>query len=194
MITKFLYQMNAKNKRILTGLVENDLDEVYDAEKQIPMVLESSLKLNDGERKISNFGRLYYGVFTEGKAYRYLNINDYMLKVKVNASDKVAFASPLSKEMIESILNNTNYLNCDFDVNYVDSGLKLRDNLEEDDSFVVFFKKVDDDVYVELTNGKSPKFVSVVDGNYDLVDDFKDAMRVYKKEVRNLTLLVAVIY
>jgi len=186
MITKFLYQMNVKNKRILTGLVENDLDEEFREDRQIPMVLESSLKLEEGERKISNFGKLYYGVFNEGMEYRYLNINDYMLKVKLNASDKVAFATPLSKEMIESILNNTNYLNCDLNVYYVESGYKLRDNLEMDDSYIVFFKKVEDDVYVQFTNGKEPQYVSVVDGNYDLVDDFKDAMRVYQKEVRNL--------
>lgn len=188
MITKFLYQMNAKNKRILTGLVENDVEEVYDPLREIPMVLESSYTPLENENKVSNFGRLYYAVFNEGKEYRYLNINDYMLKVKVNASDKVAFASPLSKEMIESILDNTNYLNCDFDVNYVDSGLKLKDNLEQDDSYVVFFKKVQDDCYVQLTTSKKPQYVSVVEGNYDLVDDFKEAMRVYKKEVRNLLI------
>ena len=188
MITKFLYQMNVKNKRILTGLIENDMEVAFDESHEIPMVLEDSYILKDGERKISNFGKHYYAVFRENDNYKYLNINDYMLKVKLNASDNVAFASAISKEMIESILYNTEYLNCDYDLKYVDSGLKLNSDLEFEDSYIVFFKKVVDDVYVEFCNEPMPKFLSVVDNKYALVSDFSRALRVYKKEVRNLLI------
>ncbi len=188
MIVKFLYQMNVKNKRILTGLVEDDNQVLYDPMREIPMVLDSNLVLKDNERKISNIGELYYCVFKENDDYRYLNINDFMLKVKVNASDVIAFASFLTKEMIESILYNTSYLGCDYDLKYVYSGYKLLDTLEYDDSYRVFFKNVEDDVYVEFLDKETPRFLSVVDGKYDFVDDFAKAMRVYKKEVRNLTL------
>ena len=140
MITKFLYQMNVVNKRILTGLVENDVEAPYDPLREIPMVKEGEYKLLEGERVVSNFGEQFYGVFKEGKEYRYININDYMLKVKVDATDKVAFASSLSKDMIDSILDNTNYLGCDFDFNYVKSGFKLGEDKEFDDSFKRTFK------------------------------------------------------
>ncbi len=188
MIVKFLYQMNVKNKRILTGLVEDDTQIEYDPLREIPMVLEDNLVLKDNERKVSNFGDLYYCVFKEDEEYRYLNINDYMLKVKVNASDILAFASFVTKDMIESILYNTNYLGSDYDLKYISSGYKLLDNLEYDDSYRVFFKNVDDDVYVEFLDESMPKFLTVKDYKYTLVDDFSKAMRVYKKEVRNLLL------
>ncbi len=186
MITKFLYQMNVKNKRILTGLVENDVDEPFDFEKEIPMFLEGNVKILENERKISNIGKLYYGVFKDGRDYKYVNLNDYKLKVKMNATERVAFASMLTKDMLDSILNNTAYLNCEYTINYIDSGFKLRDNFEYDDSFKDMFRKVKDDVYVELIKDNLVKFISVVDNRYDLVSDFKDAMRVYKKDIRNL--------
>lgn len=188
MIVKFLYQMNVKNKRILTGLIEDDNQVIYDSMREIPMVLEDNVVLKDNERKISNFGELYYCVFKEDNNYKYLNINDYMLKVKVNASDVVAFASFLTKEMIESILYNTSYLDCEYDLKYIYSGYKLLDTLEYDDSYRVFFKNVEDDVYVEFLDEETPKFLTFVDGKYDFVSDFSKAMRVYKKEVRNLLL------
>jgi hypothetical protein len=136
MITKFLYQMNRVNKRIITGLVENDEVVEFDENREIPMVQENSIKLLEGERKVSNYGIQYYGVFKENNEYRYVNINDFKLKVKLNATDKVAFASSLSKDMIDSILDNTNYLNCDFDFSYVESGFKLNElDNEYDDSY-----------------------------------------------------------
>ena len=186
MITKFLYQMNVVNKRILTGLVENDVEAPYDPLREIPMVKEGEYKLLEGERVVSNFGEQFYGVFKEGKEYRYININDYMLKVKVDATDKVAFASSLSKDMIDSILDNTNYLGCDFDFNYVKSGFKLGEDKEFDDSFKRTFKPVDDDMYVEVIDGNTPKFLTFDDGDYKFVTDFSKALRVFKKEVRTL--------
>jgi hypothetical protein len=165
-------------------------DEVveFDENREIPMVQENSIKLLEGERKVSNYGIQYYGVFKENNEYRYVNINDFKLKVKLNATDKVAFASSLSKDMIDSILDNTNYLNCDFDFSYVESGFKLNElDNEYDDSYKNIFRHVDDDVYVEFIEDE-PKFLTVADGKYSLVFDFKDAMRVYKKELRTLLI------
>ncbi len=188
MITKFLYQMNVVNKRILTGLVENDVDLAYDPLREIPMVKEGEYKLADGERVVSNFGEQFYGVFKENNNYRYININDYMLKVKVDATEKVAFATPLSKDMIDSILDNTGYLGCDYDFSYVKSGFKLEENKEYDDSFRRTFKQVDDDMYVEVIDNGTPKFLTFEDGSYKFVNDFSKALRVFKKEVRTLLI------
>ncbi len=188
MITKFLYQMNRVNKRIITGLIENDGEVEYDENREIPMVQESSVKLAEGERKVSNYGVQYYGVFKENNEYRYVNINDFQLKVKVNATDRVAFASSLSRDMIDSILDNTNYLNCDFDFNYIESGFKLNElDNEYDDSYKNIFRHVTDDVYVEFME-EEPKFLTVNEGKYALTFDFKAAMRVYKKELRTLLI------
>lgn len=189
MIVKFLFQKNVKNKRILTGLVEDDAQIEYDPLREIPMVEEDSVVLKEGQRKISNFGEQFYAVF-EGEGHKgYLNLNDYLLKVKVNVSEVICFASSLTKEMIESILFNTNYLDTEDDYKYVPSGLTLLDNLEYDDIYRTFFRHVEDDVYVEFLKKTTPEFLSFVDGKYVLVDDFSKALRVYKKDVRNLLLI-----
>ncbi len=190
MITKFLYQMNVVNKRIITGCVENDTDVTYDAFREIPMELENTYKLADGERKVSNFGKLYYAVFRDSDYYKYLNLNDYMLKVKIEASDKVQFATPLSKECLNSILFNTNYLDQDTSLEFIESGFTLEDNLEYDDEYRKVFKKIDDDQYVELVDYDEVCFVAKKESEkgvfYDIVDDFKDATLIYKKELRPL--------
>ena len=188
MITKFLYQMNVVNKRIITGCVENDIEEEYDAFKEIPMILENTYTLEAGERKVSNFGKLYYGVFRHGDTYRYVNLNDYMLKVKVDASPKAQFATPLSKDCLNSILFNTNYLDQDINLEFIESGYSLEANLEYDDKYRSLFKKVDDDQYVEFIDEDEVSYLTkketATDSIYDIVFDFKDASLIYKKELR----------
>lgn len=190
MITKFLYQMNVVNKRIITGCVENDTQEEYDAFKEIPMVLENTYTLEAGERKVSNFGKLYYGVFRHGDTYRYVNLNDYMLKVKVDASPKAQFATPLSKDCLNSILFNTNYLDQDINLEFIESGYSLESNLEYDDKYRSLFKKVDDDQYVEFVDDDEVSYLAKketeTDSIYDVVFDFKDASLIYKKELRQV--------
>ncbi len=190
MITKFLYQMNVVNKRIITGCVENDAQVSYDAFREIPMVLESSLVLEEGERKVSNFGTLYYGVFRHGDTYRYVNLNDYMLKVKVDASPKAQYATPLSKDCLNSILFNTNYLDQEINLEFIESGYTLQDNLEYDDKYRSVFKKVDDDQYVEFVDEDEVSYLAKKETNtdtiYDIVFDFKEASLIYKKELRQV--------
>lgn len=190
MITKFLYQMNVVNKRIITGCVENDTQVEYDAFKEIPMVLENTYTLEAGERKVSNFGKLYYGVFRHGDTYRYVNLNDYMLKVKVDASPKTQFATPLSKDCLNSILFNTNYLDQDINLEFIESGYSLESNLEYDDKYRSLFKKVDDDQYVEFVDDEEVSYLAKketeTDSIYDVVFDFKEASLIYKKELRQV--------
>lgn len=188
MIVKFLYQMNVVNKRIITGLVEDDKDITYDAFREIPMELESKVVLNEGERKVSNFGDLYYGVFREGDTYKYVNLNDYMLKVKVDASSIVQYATPLTKDMLNSILYNTNYLDCDLKLEYISAGYTLGLDKEYDDKYRSVFKKVEDDSYVEFEDSEGLSFLAKNNNIVDVVFDFKDATKIYKKELRPLLL------
>ena len=135
MIKCFLYQMDEKNKRIITGLIENDEYLEYDPTYEYKMILEDNYTILENERKISNFGRLFYAVSINDEHHKYLNFNDYMLKVKLDMTENVAFASALSKEMLMSILENTNYFNQDLDLDYVDSGLTLMDDKGYKDYF-----------------------------------------------------------
>lgn len=187
MIVKILYQFNENNKRIITGLIENDDFLAYDPLYEYEMVLEHNYPLKEGERKISNFGKHYHAVFKSGNSFNYLNFNDFMLKVKLNLTDNLAFSSSLSKEMLSSILENTNYFDEDLDLEYVDSGLSLNKDLEFKDIYDGWFRKVTDDVYCQL-NEELPLFVGKKNNNYYLTEDFKDAYKVSKRECRNLMI------
>lgn len=123
------------------------------------MILEDTYIMQENERKISNFGRLYYAVTVSDEHYKYLNFNDYMLKVKLDMTENAAFASTLSKEMLMSILENTNYFNENLDLEYVDSGLTLMEDKGYKDYFDGWFRHVDDDVYVMLLNMRYPLYV-----------------------------------
>ena len=190
MIKCFLYQMDEKNKRVITGLIENDEYLEYDPTYEYKMILEDTYTLQENERKISNFGRLFYAVSISDDHYKYLNFNDYMLKVKIDMTENVAFASTLSKDMLMSILENSDYFNQDLDLEleYVDSGLTLMEDKGYKDYFDGWFRHVDDDVYVMLLNMRYPLYVGRENGSYLLVDDFKKAFRVSKKECRNLLI------
>ena len=127
--------MDEKNKRVITGLIENDEYLEYDPTYEYKMILEDTYIMQENERKISNFGRLYYAVTVSDEHYKYLNFNDYMLKVKLDMTENAAFASTLSKEMLMSILENTNYFNENLDLEYVDSGLTLMEDKGYKDYF-----------------------------------------------------------
>lgn len=187
MIKCFLYQMNEKNKRVITGLIENDDYQEFDPLYEYPMILEDSYILEENDNKISNFGKQYYAI-TELDSINYLNLNDFMLKVKLNLTNNVAFASTLSKDMLMSIFENTNYFNCDTEYDYIDSGLTLCQDKGYKDYFDGWFRNVTDDVYVMLTNMRYPLYIGKENNQYILTDDFKNAFRVSKKECRNLLI------
>lgn len=181
--------MNENNKRVITGLIENDEYQEYDPEHEYEMILEDTYVEEQGDRKISNFGQHFYAVMDDNENNRYLNVNDYMLKVKLDMTANAAFASPLSKNMLMSILENTNYFNVDYEMDYVYSGLTLMEDKGFKDYFDGWFRHVDDDVYVMLLNMRYPLYVGKdKSGHYTLVDDFKYAYRVSKKECRNLLI------
>ncbi len=189
MITKFLYQMDERNKRVITGVVQNNEILPYDPLYEYPMVLETSYQKEPNEAILDNFGPQFYAVCTDDKSFKYLNFNDYMLKVKLALTENVAFAATLSKNLLSVILEETGYFDEDnLDVNYVDSGLFLTKNLEYKDYYDGWFKKVTDDVYVQLNYLSNPLFVGKENNEYILTDDFKKAFRVSKKECRHLLI------
>lgn len=188
MILKFLYQFNENNKRVITGIVHNDEPLEYVPDYQYPMVLEESYEAKPNEEVTYNYGAQYYAVFSDDTVSKYLNFNDYMLQVRLGITANAAFAASLSKNLLTIILEETNYFNTDLDVNYVDSGLYLAKNKEYKDIYEGWFKKVTDDVYVELANLRYPLFVGKENNEYILTDDFSKAFRVSKKECRNVLI------
>lgn len=187
MITKFLYQLNSHNKRVITAIVHSSKPQDYDPLREYPMVLDDGYTPLEDEVVSYNYGPHFYAVFIDDKM-KYLNLNDYMLKVKLGMTENPAFASPLSKELLTVILEETGYFNSDYDVDYVNSGIYLAKDNQIKDHFDGWFRKVDDDVYVEITGMKRPMFVCKQNDAYCLTDDFKKAFRVSKKECRNLLI------
>lgn len=190
MILKFLFSYNEKQKRVLTGLVVNDIKSEYDPDIQYPMVNEVEYKAQEGERVISNYGMQYHGIFLDGEKLLYFNINDYMLKIKLNASSNVSYSTPFSKDCMLEVLNQLNYFNLDLDFEFVDSGLSLSKKNEYKDIYDGWFRKVTDDSYcmINYPDFKDPMYVGKENDNYILTDNFENAFRIYKKEIRNLLI------
>lgn len=188
MIINFLYKMDEKNKRIITGMVVNDELVPYDEEHTYNLILEDDVKLNEGERIVSNYGRQYYGVLSDSDSFKCVNVNDFMLTVKLNLTTNLAYSTFSSKEMLDEIINETNNFNEQVDIEYVDAGYMLQKNITYKDGFEILFKKASDNVYIQLNYMKKPMFIGKTNGEYILTDDFSKAFRVGRKEIRPLLL------
>lgn len=187
MILKFLYQMNENNKRIITGLVEDDNYLEYDPLYEYPMILDDGYEPKENERVVYNFGEQYYVyVSKDFNDCKVLNINDYLLKVKLDMSSNVVFAASISKHMMEAILENTNYFNMDpYEFKMVKSGLFLCKNKEFKDKYDGWFRKVTDDVYCQFFKDGHVLYLS----STGLTDDFEKAIRISKRECRNYLII-----
>lgn len=186
MIINFLYKMDDKNKRAITGMVVDDNLGVYEPLKQYDLILEDRVVLKDGQRIVSNYGKQYYGIISAGKKKFYFNMNDYMLTNKANLTEKVSYATTASKELLEEFAKNTNNCNLDEEMQIVEAGYDLTQSGGYKDNFGFFFRKVIDNVYCQFTYGNKPLYVGMEDDEYVLVDDFRRAYRVMKNEVRPL--------
>lgn len=186
MIINFLYKMDEKNKRAIIGMIVDDNLVEYDPLKQYELILEDGFKLQSGQRIVSNLGIQYYGITTSGKKTSYINVNDYMLSVKANLTDKLSFATTVSKEMIDELIKQTSNFNEQSPLKLVEAGYNLMPSGSYKDYFGILFKKVTDNVYCQFHNGKKPLFVGRENENYFITDDFNKASRVKKNEVRPL--------
>ena len=183
MISKFLYQKDLKGKRIITGVVTSDTFSVYDTDEKIDMVLENTYQLKEGETKSNNFGKLYYVRFSDNT---YLNLNDYMLKVSVEKTDRLLFATPVSLNVAMDIVS-ANF--DEEDIKLIDSGYSLSKDIELTDIYISMFKRLKDDQYVEIVGDGKPKFITYYDNKYELTEDFNKAKKIFIKELRQTLIL-----
>lgn len=188
MIINFLFKMDDKNKRVITGMVVNDELIAYDEDRVYNLILEDECHLKEGERIIYNYGRQYYGVYTDGEEIKCVNVNDYMLTVKLNLTTNLAYTTYSSKEMLDEIITETNNFNMDSEPDIVDAGYMLQKSITYKDGFEIMFKKATDNVYVQLNYMKKPMFIGKSGGEFILTDDFSKAFRLTRKEIRPLLL------
>lgn len=184
MIINFLYKMDEKNKRAITGMVVDDTVAPYEPLKQYALILENQVVLKDGQRIISNYGTQYYGLINSAGKTLYFNMNDYQLTVKTNLTDKVSYATTASLEMLNEVSRATNNFNEEIKLKAVEAGYSLLSSGSYKDNYSFFFRKVTDNSYCQILGGRKPLFVGKDKGQYFLTEDFKKAYRVLKNEIR----------
>lgn len=186
MITKFLYHITKEKRKVLSGLVENDDICEYESDKRFPLALENS-PLSPGEKKIISKGRVGYIVFRDDEDM-YLDVNIFDGEVKIALTNNISHAACYSEEFFAAILDYAGYFGYDSDPEFVDSGLKLVDDMYQD-SYTIF-KNIKDASYCKLTvDGKSLFLARDEAQKYYLTNKFEDASKVAKQELRRVLLI-----
>lgn len=186
MITKFLYVLNNKNKKIIVAVVEKGDDSFNRVDNKIIIEDIETFRPKPDETVTYNNGEHYYCQLKYAdQAPKYLNVNMYRNDIFVDAKD-IMYASHGSKEFISVILDNFEYFQSD-NIKYFDSGISqnkrgiVTDNLEKT------FRKVRDDSYIQFLN--PVEYVGMVDGAYDIVESFRDAVKVPSRSIRQILIM-----
>lgn len=93
MINKFLYDIDIKGKKILYGIVEDE----HDGSIELGSEIEYSFMGDENHDEIArNLGGQCYVVFNDNGVEKYLDIDFYKDKAKIQLTEKIAYALPLS--------------------------------------------------------------------------------------------------
>lgn len=187
MISKFLFHFDKGKRKILSGIVENDIVEDYDPSLKFGLAQQELFKPNEVENVIINKGKTGYLVFENEEGRKYLDVNIYNDEVVIRLTDNISHASCYSMDFYNPILDYTNYFGYD-DPKFVFSGLTLN-NEGFSDSYNVF-KGISDASYCKINKNGESYFVSRdLNQNYYLTKKFEDASKVNKNELRRVLII-----
>lgn len=187
MISKFLFNYDKGKRKILSGIVENDLEEDYDSKKRFSLAQMELYKPQAGEIVVQNKGKTGYLVFEDENGKKYLDVNIFNDQVVIQLTDNISHASCYSMDFYIPILDYAGYFGYD-DPKFIFSGLTLT---KEGffDSYQVF-KSIKDASYCKINrNGESYFVARDLNQNYFLTKKFEDASKVNKNELRRVLII-----
>lgn len=188
MILKFLYQTDARERKIISGLVEDNSESTYDPFKTFPVVDESKAIITDGQNAIYNKGKQGYMVFHFEEEDKYLDVNLFNGEVKIALTKNISHASCYSEEFFGAILDYADYFDCD-DIEFIYSGLK-KSKMGLEDEYDHFFKKLQDASYCKINMDDNAYFLCRDDEQkYYLSRDFSLASKIAKNEIRRVLVI-----
>ncbi len=188
MIKKFLYQLDVRERKVVTAIVEDNNDTVYIPDHKFPMQDRESYIANEEETVTRNNGEFVYVCFDDEDGRNYLDINTYGGEVKISLTNKIAHASCFGKDFMSVILDYVNYFDYE-EVSFISSGMS-KNKRGETDIYDNFFRKVTDASYVKLNKNNTVYFLTKTDDySYVLTEDFTKAVKVPKDEVRKVLVM-----
>ncbi len=184
MITKFLYELDEKNRRIVSSIVENE--SFTELLPSYPMIEQTTYKKNEDDIITPNSGEMVYVVFEIDGIKKYLDVNVFKTEVKIALTDKISHAACIGKQMALIILYNYDYFELD-DSKIVPSGFYKGKNGLLKDKYDNFFSKANDETHCQIRKNEEVFFVSKDENrNYCLNKDFSKATRIDKSDVRKI--------
>ncbi len=186
MISKFLFNYDKGKRKILSGVVENDLVEEYNPEIRFPLAQAELYKPQSNENVVMNKGKLGYLVFEDESGRKFLDVNIYNDEVKIQLTTNISHASCYSMDFFTPILDYAGYFG--LDPKFIESGLTLT-NAGFFDSYQIF-KSIKDASYVKINKGDKSYFVTRdLNQNYSLTTKFEDASKINKNEIRRVLII-----
>lgn len=189
MITKFLYELNEKNRKVLVEAVETK--EIFEMGEDFsyPVLLREDYKKNETDNVITNNGNLFYVILSNDEEEVFLDINIFKDGVKLGVTKKYSHAAYCSQEFAESILDSHNYFGYE-DCRFVYSGFSQSRKGIEKDNFQSYFRRLADFNFCQIVkNGKNYFLTILEDQRLVLSEDFTKAYRVAKNDVRPLLFI-----
>lgn len=189
MIKSFLYELDRTNRKTICGVVENDEIVENKESDTFKTNLFSTYKLKEDERISENTGKLYYCyLINPTKEISYIDVSISKAGVTVKLTNKIAFATPLSKKVILAILDHFNYFELE-DFKLIESGYIINRHGEKRDLLEKHFKNIKDDSYCQIIEDGISFYVAKDEDGYYLEEDFIKACKVNHKDIRNILLL-----
>jgi len=187
MISKFLFHYDKGKRKILSGIVENDLEEDYDSKKRFSLAQAELYRPQDNENVVLNNGKTGYLLFEDEGGKKYLDVNIFNDQVVIQLTDNISHASCYSMDFYIPILDYAGYFGYD-DPKFIFSGLTLtKDGFF--DSYQVF-KSIKDASYCKINKNNESYFVARdLNQNYYLTKKFEDASKVNKNELRRVLII-----
>ncbi|MGL4949056.1 MAG: hypothetical protein ACRC5M_01645 [Anaeroplasmataceae bacterium] len=188
MIFNFLYKINEYEKNVITGIVEDDNETVYQSNQTFDLVLFEPTKRFDGS-VVLNTRELFFCVFIDQDNNRkYLDVSiNKDFKVEVKLTDKLIHAQPFSKAIINSILFNFNYFDYE-NIKYIDSGITMKFG-KENDALSKVFKRLKQDSFVAILKDNKPMYLSVNEDVHCFTDNIKKAVKFKRNSVRKILVI-----
>ncbi|MFI3329866.1 MAG: hypothetical protein R3Y05_05200, partial [bacterium] len=182
MINKFLYDIDIKGKKILYGIVEDE----HEGSIELGSEIEYSFMGDVNPDEISrNLGGQCFVVFNDNGVKKYLDIDFYKDRAKIQLTEKIAYALPLSEDIIDIILD---YLDINLEYEVIYGCFYEHPKKGTVDILERQFKGLFADSYVQIFKEGISYFLGQNE-EYFLTRNLREAKKFHKTEIRKILII-----
>lgn len=188
MITKFIYELDEKNRKKIIALVEDEepnqgYDDFFKTQERCNFTKQ------ENEKATYTSGNYFYIGFNDGNDMKYLDIDILREGVKIRVTDNMVYAACYSLEFMKRIIEIFDGFGFE-DYIEIPSYMTLKRNGILDDAFEKIFAKVKVDSYCQINEDNEVKFLAVdSDKQYYLTTNFSKALKVNKRDIRKILVI-----